>query len=132
MALITVRIDNKQYGDAWYSYEGGELEADDSKTRPGGMGDEVSIGGPASREDIELTIQLTDTVIGWHKTLENKVREDAPVEVGITYLNRLKQPVGSTFTRTGTLKKAALPNADSGSSDASMYSIVMSADELGK
>jgi hypothetical protein len=34
---------------SWATYEDGALEADDQKTRPGGMGRQVSIGGPASR-----------------------------------------------------------------------------------
>lgn len=129
MADIRVSVDGVPYGDSWFSVEGGNLEADDSKTRPGGMGSEVSLGGPASRDDVTVETQLTDIVIGWHKTLEQKVSEGAPTKVSYTFLSRLKQPVGASHTVVGTLKSAKLPDMDTGSSDAAMYSIVISCDE---
>lgn len=128
-ADIRVTVDGVPFGDSWFSVEGGNLEADDSKTRPGGMGSEVSLGGPASRDDVTVETQLTDISMGWHKTLEQKVIEGAPVKVGYTFLNRFKQPVGESHTVVGTLKSARLPNMDTGSSDPSMYQIVISCDE---
>jgi hypothetical protein len=114
MADIRVTVDGVPYGDSWYSVEGGNLEADDSKVRPGGMGDEVSLGGPASRDDVPL---------------ETKVIEDAPTKVAYTFLNRLKQPIGISHTVTGTLKGVTIPDMDTGSSDAAMYELVISCDE---
>jgi hypothetical protein len=133
MADIKVSIDGTPYpsdASSWYSVEGGNLEADDAKVRPGGMGNEVSLGGPTSRDDITVSIPLTDVVIGWHKTLEQKVIQDAPVNVKYTFLNRLKQPYGPTSTYTGTLKSAFLPDMDTGSGDAAMYQIIVSCDEV--
>jgi hypothetical protein len=133
MALIQVTIDGSlfpQDGGSWYSVEGGNLEADDSHVRPGGMGDEVSLGGPASRDDVTVTLPLTDVVTTWHTTLEAAVRNDAPVKVAYTFLNRLKQPMGSTHTITGTLKSAVLPDMDASSGDAAMYQIIVSCDEV--
>jgi hypothetical protein len=109
--------------------EGGNLEADDSKVRPGGMGDEVSLGGPASRDDVTVAIPMTDVVSTWHRTLETKVIEDAPTKVAYTFLNRLKQPIGISHTVTGTLKGVTIPDMDTGSSDAAMYELVISCDE---
>jgi hypothetical protein len=129
MALITLGVDGKTYGDAWFSYEGGDLENDDSKTRPGGMGREVSIGGPGSRSDITLQTQMTDVVIGWHNELEQKCIEDAPAVAGLSFLDRLKAPTGEGFTRRGTIKSAKLPDMDGGSSDPAMYTVVISCDE---
>lgn len=113
----------------WYSVEGGNLESDDGKTRPGGMGDEVSLGGPSSRGDVTVRIQQTDTVIAHHATLETRVIEDAPVKVGYQFLNRLKQPYDTTHTVMGTMKSAALADMDGGSSDAAFYTIVVSSNE---
>jgi hypothetical protein len=129
MADIRVSVDGVPYGDSWYSAEGANLEADDSHTRPGGMGYEVSLGGPASRDDYTIETQLTDVVMGWHKTLEQKVGESAPAKVGITFLNRLRQPVGASHTVVGTLKSARLPDMDTGGNDAAMYQIIVSCDE---
>jgi hypothetical protein len=116
----------------WFSVEGGNLENDDSHTRPGGMGLEQSLGGPSSRGDVTLTRPLDDVVIGWHKTLEERVQQDAPSHVTVKYLNRLRSatfPGAVTFTFAGTLKSAFLPDMDTGSGDAAMYSVVLSADE---
>jgi hypothetical protein len=113
----------------WFSCEGGNLENDDSHTRPGGMGFEVSLGGPSSRGDVTLTRPLDDVVVGWHKTLELRTQQDAPSQVTVKYLNRLKQAQAPTFTFAGTLKSAFLPDMDTGSGDAAMYSVVLSSDE---
>jgi hypothetical protein len=128
-ADIRVSVDGQPFGEAWFSVEGGNLASDESKTRPGGMGSEVSLGGPSSRDDVTVQIQLSDIVIGWHKTLEAKVQQDAPVKVAYTFLNRLKQPTGASHTVTGTLKSAFLPDMDGGSSDPAMYTIIVGADE---
>jgi hypothetical protein len=134
MASIQVTIDDIPYPtdtSSWYSVEGGNLTADDSHVRPGGMGDEVSLGGPASRDDVTVRIPLTDVVIGWHKTLETAVINAAPAKVSYTFLNRLKQaiPGAATHTVKGTMKAATMPDMDTGSSDAAMYEIVVSCDE---
>jgi hypothetical protein len=110
MADISVSIMNAAgtyvpYGDSWFSVEGGNLEADDAHTRAGGMGNDVSLGGPAARDDVTVAVQLSDVVIGWHKTLEQRVIESAPAKVSYTFLNRLKQPLGppaSSVTITGS------------------------------
>jgi len=135
MAHITVTVMNEagawvQYGDSWYSVEGGNLESDDSKTRPGGMGDEVSIGGPSSRDDITCTIQLTDVVIGWHKALERAVKFDAPAQVQYQFKDRLRNSYPVTHTVTGTLKSAFMPDMDTGGNEAAMYSVILSCDEV--
>jgi hypothetical protein len=113
----------------WFSFEGGNLENDDSHTRPGGMGLDVSLGGPSGRGDITLTRPTDDTVITWHKTLELRCQQDAPSQVTVKYLNRLKQAQGPAFTFAGTLKSAFLPDMDTGSGDAAMYSVILAADE---
>lgn len=127
-AAITVTVDDKAYGDSWASVEGGNLEADDSKTRPGGMGKEVSVGGPASREDITVETQLSDIVIGWHKELENKIGTGR-VKVGITFLAADRTPTGASQTMTGILKSVALPDMASDGNEVGMYQLVVSADE---
>jgi hypothetical protein len=61
--------------------------------------------------------------------LELRVQQDAPSQVTVKYLNRLKQAQAPTFTFAGTLKSAFLPDMDTGSGDAAMYSVVLSSDE---
>ncbi len=128
-ADIRVTVDGVAYGDSWASAEGANLEADDAKTRPGGMGYEVSVGGPASRDDLTVETQFTEAVSTFHKTLESKVGV-GQVKVGISYLGANRLPVGPAHTVVGTLKSVARPDSDAGSSDVGMYELVVSCHEL--
>lgn len=127
MADISVHVDGVQYGDSWATVEGGNLEADDAKTRPGGMGREVSAGGPASRDDLTVTTQFSDIVAGWHGTLEARVGIGR-VKVGINYMGTERSPIGRSQTIQGTLKSVATPDMGDGS-DVGMYTLVVSCDE---
>lgn len=128
-AHIDVWINGNKIGDSWRTFEGGDLEADDAKTRPGGMGFEVSAGGPASRSDATLTTQFTDVMAATHPFIEGGVGW-APVKVGITWLKprRGDGSVGAGRTIQGVLKSATTPDHGDGA-DVGMYTIVVSCDE---
>lgn len=128
-ASITVTVDNVAYGASWASAEGANLEADDSKTRPGGMGREVSAGGPASRDDLTVETQFTDVVAGWHRRLEGRVG-NGRVNVTIAWMTPEREPTGVSHIVTGTLKRAAAPDMNSEESGVGRYQIVVSCDEL--
>lgn len=129
-AAITLTVKGKQYGGQWATYAGGDLAAAGSKTRPGNMGNEVSIGGPASRSDITLTTQFTDVVMAQHKSLEALVGH-GPVTVAVIYLDENGLALaGGRFTRTGTLKSVAPPASNAGSAVVGMYTVVVECDEL--
>ena len=129
-ADIRLTVNGVVCGDTWATYSGGALTASDSKTRPGGLGKEVSLGGPASRGDVTLTIQMSDVVAGWHKTLESIVG-GGTAKASVAYINPDRTPIpGATFSRTGTVKEASLPDVNFDSGDAGMYQVVLSCDEL--
>jgi hypothetical protein len=128
MADIRVRVNGVPYGDSWRTAEGGNVTADDSKTRPGGMGREVSVGGPASRDDLTVTTQFTDVVATWHPRLEGLVG-NAVAEVSINWLNPDRTPTGRGRTIRGTLKEATTPDHGDGA-DVGMYRLVVSCNEL--
>jgi hypothetical protein len=129
MALIGVSLDSVTYGGAWKSIEGGDLEADDSKTRPGGMGREVALGGPASRNDLTVATQFTDIVTTWVADFEKQVGVGV-IKVSLAWLKPDRTPWPTTYTRIGVLKGSSVPDTDSESSDAGMFTIVVSCDEL--
>lgn len=131
MAEIRFWLDGVPYGDSWKSAEGGNLEADDAKTRPGGMGREVAVGGPASRDDVTVAIQLTDVTSNWVSTFENRVGVGAAT-VGITYLSPDRLPMGRGQTIVGVLKGVTRPDLDSESSDAGLLEVVVSCHEQAK
>lgn len=125
-ALIGLIVDGVSYGSNWFSAEGGNLTTDVSKTRAGGMGDEVAVGGLSTRDDITLTIQLSDIVAGWHKRLENAVSDDAPASVGIQLLGRGRIPIdGASYVRNGIISAANLPDFSTDSGDVAFYTVVV-------
>jgi hypothetical protein len=127
-ADIRVSLAGVAYGDSWKEVEGGNLTADDVKTRPGGMGYEVSAGGPASREDLTVRTQFTDVVATWVPIHEALVGNGVGI-VGVTWLGPDKIPTGMTRTRKGTLKAVNPPDMGGGN-DVGLYELVFSMNEL--
>lgn len=128
MADIRVTVNGKAYGDSWKQASGGNLSADDAKTRPGGMGHEVSAGGPASRDDLTVQIQMSDIVATWIPELEAACG-DGQGKVSIHWLGKDRLPTGSTHTRTGSLKEVNPPDMGGGN-DVGMLALVFSLNEL--
>lgn len=126
-AFISVSVEGVPYGGSWTEAEGGNLEADDAKTRPGGMGREVSAGGPASRDDLTVRIQMSDIVATWHPHFEN-VCGWGRVKVGVSWLGPNRVPYGTGITRVGVVKATNLPDMGGGS-DVGLYELVVSCDE---
>lgn len=128
-AQITVSLNGVPFGNSWATTSGGDLEATDSKTRPGGMGREVSAGGPATRTDLTVTTQFTDIVSTWHPTFEAAIG-NGRIRVGVAYLGPDRLPTGRGFTRAGTLKHASVPPSDTHGNAVGMYTVIVSCDEL--
>jgi hypothetical protein len=127
MATITVMLNNVPYGGSWKEAEGGNLEADVAKARPGGMGYEVSAGGPASRTDLTVRTHLTDLTITWLTDFENECGM-GDVNVTFGWLNRRRTALGTTTTRKGILQAVNLPNLGTGA-DAGLLEIVIDCHE---
>lgn len=130
-ADIYLTVDGVQYGGTWNRYSGGGLTAAEAKSRAGGMGAEVSLGGPASRGDITLMIRQDDVVLGWHPTLEAKIgRGDTVAKATVQYLNTDKTVMtGARFGRTGTIKEAFLADVTEENAEQAMYTVVIGSDE---
>lgn len=126
-ADIRVWLNGVPQFDSWRTAEGGNLEADTSKTRPGAMGKEVDAGGPASRDDLTVTTQFTDAVAAAHPGIENQIGIARGL-VGINWLNPDRTLTGYGTSRQGTLK-AAFPPEHGDGSDVGMYTMVFGMDE---
>lgn len=125
---IRVSLDGVPYGAGWDTIEGGDLEAADTKYRPGSMGKEVSLGGPSSRSDMTVTIQMSDVVAGWITKFENRNGRGA-LKISWTYLDAEGLPASATQTRTGILKTVTPPPMDASGNAAVKFSIVGSMNE---
>lgn len=131
MADIKVWLDGIPQGGMWATYEGGALEADDQKTRPGGMTQQMAIGGPTSRGDITVTTQFTDGIALIAKRFEGRSGR-GKLTVAVTY----KDPDGNNvsahgFTRTGIVKSVQIPNIDVNTGDVAFLTVIGSMNEKG-
>jgi len=128
-----ITYDNDGSGTAsWATYEGGKLTVSGSKTRAGGMGDEVEIGGLPSRGDVTITIQNSDTMLANHATLESRLGKGKWVVV-LTALDEegnVRTGKGARFTLTGKGKEASKPGGNFGSSAAGMYTVVVGVNQV--
>ena len=130
-ANIKVNVNGISFGngDSWVTLAGGKLSAAGFKTRPGGMGHEVEVGGMATRSDVTVTTQADDIMAGQHAKLESLVGHgSAHVSVQFLYIDRTKR--AAKFTVKGRLKEASLPDSNGLQPNVGMYTIVVSCDEL--
>jgi hypothetical protein len=93
------------------------------------MGKEVSVGGPASRDDVQVRTELTDVNIGMVKVLESKVGV-AHCTVAYQYLNAQRVAYGATHAMTGVLKGVELPDISSDGNEVGMIEVTISSDEV--
>lgn len=130
-ADIRVSVNGTPYFGPWATYDGGDLTANNNKTRTGGMGREKAIGGPSSRSDITCTIQFDDVVAGFHNELEN-LTGNGDVVISVQFLNPDRTAIpGAHFTRTGKLGGTNLPKPDANGQGAQgFYTLICHADEL--
>lgn len=129
MADIKVKLDGVQRGGMWATYEGGALEADDQKTRPGGMTRQLAIGGPTSRADVTVTTQYSDTLRQVAKDFETRSGRGA-IEITVTFMDPdgNRDPENS-FTRKGIVKSVQLPNIDVNTGDVGFLTVIGSMHE---
>ena len=131
-ADIRVTVDGVAYGDgnSWVTIAGGKVTAPGAKTRPGGMGREVELGGPATRSNATVTIQNSDIMAGQHPTLQSKIGRGA-VHVALTFLDNYGNSRGVGETVKGILLGAEFPDMNGEATGAvGMYTITVGADEL--
>lgn len=130
-ADIRVSLDGSPLFGSWATYSGGDLTATSAKTRPGGMGHEVTLGGESTRNDATLTIQWGDDVIAQFKALENRNGKGAVV-IKANWLdpNAVAIP-GATYGRSGVLTGVSDPNYDHNGNAVGFLTIVVSLNELG-
>ena len=135
-AHITVDVMDKfgnwwQLGDgnSWATFSGADLTASGGKTRPGGMGREVALGGPASRGNATLEIQHSPSMMAQHAFIESRVGRGR-AKMTAQYLDDEGNVIpGATFIAQGMLGKCALPASNFNSGNAGMYSIDIECDE---
>jgi hypothetical protein len=108
----------------WTSLEGGDVEAEDVFTRPGGMRPGINLGGPSKRSDATVKVQYSTDFNAIISTLEGLAGKRS-MAVSWTPLDADMNPNGSTTTITGVLKQVMRPNFDANASAVGFLQLVM-------
>lgn len=119
---VAVSLPNLPAG--WTSLEGGDIEAEDVFTRPGGMRPGINLGGPTKRTDCTVQVQYStdfDRIIQTIETLAG----NRSMAVSWTPLDADGNVNGNTNTITGVLKNVTRPNFNANASGATFLSLVM-------
>lgn len=115
------------YVKSWAQLEGGDVESEDTKTRPGGMVDQVNLGGPRTRTDATVMRPYTKELHPFIKPLED-VAGNGKMHITYTILDGTGSKAGPTVTLTGILKNVTRPNWNANGTGVAMLSLVMGCD----
>lgn len=108
---------------SWQSMSGGDLSAEDTKTRPGGIEPQRSLGGPTTRSDCTVT-RLHGTgihpyIVQWEQAINQSMW------VSYTPLDANSNPQGATITLHGYLKSVTQSEMDADNAGKKTISLVM-------
>jgi len=118
--LITVSVDGRPLG-VFDTLSGGEPTAEVGKHRPGGMSGERSYAALPSFGDLTVGRELdTQRDLEVYRSLVGRVGR-APFTASRQLLDENGAPVGRPITYTGRLSGMSDPEADSNSTDVSMW-----------
>lgn len=127
---ITVVLNGKPY-TGWDSVSGGDLSANTVKYRTLDAG-EIDLGGPGTRADITVGIQMSDTVAAvWVPAFE-AANGDGKVSLNVKFLDG-SGAVAAQRGRSGVLKGVKTPDMDRSNSspNRAVFEITVGAHELG-
>lgn len=119
-SLITVVVDGRPLG-TFDTFSGGEVSAEVPKSRPGGMVGEKTHAALPTYGDVTIGREL-DRVrdLEVYRSLLPRVGR-APVSISKQLLDDDGAPAGRPLTYTGRLNNMTDPEADSNSTDVSMW-----------
>lgn len=122
----TVTIDDRPMG-VWDTLSGGDVEANETKYKPGGMAPEVSLGGSTTVNNVTLGKLLAGRA-DWdfmHRLMAQRVGK-AKVTVARQPLDVDGNPFGRPMVYRGVLNNVVPGDTDSNSSDAHVWEITIS------
>lgn len=125
--LVSVSLDNRDLG-VWDTKSGGEIDSEEAKYSPGGMGPEISLGGRTTIGNLTVGRYL-DTARDWPlmKWLAGRAGKGRGA-IGITPLSINGERAGDPITYGGTLKTVTLPDIDSTGTDAALVELEFTVD----
>lgn len=113
--------------NVWTSMDGGDITATDTKTRPGGGGDEISLGGVRSRSNCTVTRQYTNDVLHPLVPQLESLAGEAAMSVSWEPLDGDNNPNGDNHGITGKLIEVMVTKRDANTTNEAMFlTLVMS------
>ena len=123
---VTVTVNGVSLG-TFDKLSGGEIDSEETKYRPGGMGSEVALGGPRTTSNV--TVSRIYSLDADHSVNLPTLK----ASVGKAQVTVSKQPLdvdgnayGSPVVYQGVLKNVKLPDHDSVSNDPGMLELEVS------
>lgn len=118
---VTVQVGSLNLGIFAYK-SGGQVEAEDTKFRPGAMQPQVSLGGPIGVENVTVRKLYDASARGVVKQLRAMCGK---AEMTVTYqpLDADGNPSGAPDVYRGKLMRVTTPDADSNSNDAAQLEL---------
>lgn len=114
--------------DLFDQMEGGDVDSEETKYKPGGMRPPVSLGGSRTVENVTLRRNYrlgrdhieSDRLIGWAGKADVEMHKQPLTHEGIAW--------GKPIVYRGTLKRVSFPDHNSESNDAGMLEIEVTVD----
>lgn len=121
---VTVSVDEELLG-VFDKAPGGGVDSEEQKYRPGNMGQEVSLGGKSTTENITVSrLYVHERDHELFRTLSTRVGK-AKMVVKKQPLDIDGNPFGSPHVYRGILKMVSPPEPDSEGNDAALFSLEM-------
>lgn len=119
---VSVAVDGIRLG-VWDTLEGGEVDSEETKYRPGGMAPSVSLGGSTEVANVKVArlydLARDHSIVHW---LVGRVGRGA-VTVTVQPLTPDAAAYGAPLVYRGVLKQVKPPEVDSTSSDPAMIEL---------
>jgi hypothetical protein len=119
---VTVTADGVNLG-VWDKLEGGEIDSEETKYKPGGMLPQVSLGGTVEVGNVTVSrLYSLDSTAVQMRNLRGRVGK-ANMVVNRQSLDTDGNAYGPPWVYKGKLKTLTLPEVDSESSDAAVVAL---------
>lgn len=125
--LATLTIDGVDYG-IWDAVAGGDVEATETKYRPGGMQPEISLGGPVTVNNVTLSklLEKGDYTAQLRQLMTTGRVGKAPASIARQPLDEDGNPFGDPLSYTGKLMHVVPGDSDSNTQAAQVWQVVVS------
>ena len=125
--LITVTVDGEDFG-VWDTWEGGNIDSEETKYRPGGMAPQKSLGGEAALENVTVTrlYELERDHDLMRRALRKVANGQPLASASRQPLDVDKNPFGAPLIYNGVLKAVQTPNLDSNDDGEAMWGLEIS------